>query len=1029
MMHKPSFTRVFQAVADRHGGRLAILHDGRPALTYSELNVSALALAARLNKLGAGREAVVGLCIDKSAEYIASLLGTWYTGAAFLPLDPRLPGERLALMVKESAMTIAVVQAGYEDLFAGLSVQIVPPPHSLPLSADQLDATSPAREDDLAYTIFTSGSTGRPKGVMVTHRGIVNFIQAQIEAFQLKAGSRALFYLSTSFDASISDIGTALLSGATLCIEKPELLQPGSTFAELIRERQITHMDIPPALLRLMKPDDMPACLETIIIGGEVCPPEVVRSWAKRLRVVNVYGPTESTVCTSLCLCDPESWTGPLIGSPLPGVTYHLLDEELHAVQPGTPAELYIGGIGLARGYLNRPDLTSSKFIIRNGERLYRTGDLVVACDKGEIQFLGRIDRQVKVRGLLIEPEEIETRLLGHPAIQSVAVLKRELKHRSGRQILVAFIVPKPGYSLSARLLREHLALSLPRWMLPQRYEFLDCIPLTVTGKVDVSALRDRELSATRVSPGAGKQLEFSAVPLHEPRAAEAQLLAEVWQQVLGLESVAIDEDFFELGGDSFGVLEACAAAEARGLTVPPTLLISHPTIGGIVRALKAMQNKRDFALSASGAMSCAELRADIKSDEQWQELLKAARGRPGEIPASPQSVLLTGATGFLGARLLAELLDRTSARIYCLVRTEDSSSGMERISAAFARHGTTLDNANRQRVIPICGRLEQSRFGLSRDEWSQLSETIDTIYHCAAHVNMLLPYSDLRPTNVQGTVEIARFLCDGRKKSLHYASTLSVFVATDCNTGVLLEADELDRTGLVYGGYAQTKWAAEVLLRSLSGAAGPISYYRFGLITGDSGSGRSSPTDFLSMFMRGIAALGCVPEATSDLSVDVTPVDFAAAALAHLSMEGVGRRSSSTFHIANPKSLPLSQLIASMRRAGIEIAEVSSRDFLDRLTNHSTKSTDAAESAACLALCRCLSDSGCFDGLRTMDLFQATDVKFDMRNTLAGLSGSGLSCPPASDELIQTYVRQILKETAGPWSKSQSRAAPRPII
>ncbi len=364
----------------------------------------------------------------------------------------------------------------------------------LPCSADI--PTVPLDPARLAYVIYTSGSTGTPKGVLIEHRGIVNLLDAQVPLFGLRPGSRALFYLSTSFDASISDVGTALLSGATLCIEPPERLRPGPDLIELLRIRQITHVDIPPAVLPLLDPETLPACLETVIIGGEPCPPEVVRRWARRVRVVNVYGPTEATVCTSLCLCDPNTWDAPLLGRPIPNVAYRILDESGVAVPQGTPGELCIGGFGLARGYLNRPELSARKFIVHEGERLYRTGDKVALRSDGEYQFLGRVDRQVKIRGLLIEPEEIEAQLLTHPQIQQAAVVKRPLGRQSHKG-LTAFVVARRGSSTpSVQGLRQHLARSLPRWMLPQRFEFLSRLPLNAHGKVDLANLAMRELSS-----------------------------------------------------------------------------------------------------------------------------------------------------------------------------------------------------------------------------------------------------------------------------------------------------------------------------------------------------------------------------------------------------------------------------------------------------------------------------------------------------------------------------------------------------
>jgi thioester reductase-like protein len=387
-----------------------------------------------------------------------------------------------------------------------------------------------------------------------------------------------------------------------------------------------------------------------------------------------------------------------------------------------------------------------------------------------------------------------------------------------------------------------------------------------------------------------------------------------------------------------------------------------------------------------------------VAPDADWRELLRRARERPpGPEPGSPRAILLTGATSFLGARLLVELLGRTAADVYCLVRASDAAAARERLPSA-------------PRVVPVCGDIDRPLLGLSEAAWDRLAATIDTVYHCAARVNVVLPYHDLRATNVLGTREVLRLLATGLRKRLHYASTLSVFVATDRNAGLLEEADDLTRTCRVYGGYAQSKWAAEWLLRSVAGDVAPVRFYRFGLITGDTRTGRCSPTDFLALFCKGLAALSCVPEGAGGLKLDVTPVDFAAASMAHLSLHATAG-GPSTFHIANPRGLALGELIDAMRSYGIAVGTVGEGEWSARLRAFGETARGAAESAAYLALCRALPGDTAFARQRTLDLFQATGVEFGMGNTVAGLAGSGIACPPPGPDLLRTYLAHIFRE------------------
>jgi thioester reductase-like protein/amino acid adenylation domain-containing protein len=818
----------------------------------------------------------------------------------------------------------------------------------------------------LAYVIYTSGSTGQPKGVEVTHANLMPMLAAQVTAFALVDRSRCLWMLNPAFDASISDFGTCLLSGGTLFIEHDEQLRDPASLVRLMHDRQITHVDVPPSLLPLLSPAQMPASLKTIIIGGEVCPPAVVRHWARPFRLVNVYGPTEATVCTSLCVCDPDTWTEPLVGNPLPGVIYVVMDEQMRPVGNADSGELWISGPCLARGYRNNPTLTSQKFGNNPWNRYYRTGDRVRRREDGALVFLGRVDRMLKLRGILIEPEEIEVRLRDVPGITEAAVVLRD-------DALVAFV---SGDAIPSDAdVRARLSRTLPASMQPRRIARLASLPRSSSGKIDFPAL-----AATTLPPDDVPEADGTL-----------GVLLTLTGELLGGRPDP-DAGFLDQGGDSLSLLRLVAAATSKGLAVPPALLASRP-LSDVAAFLDGRSNGAPL-----GAVSAAVLRQDV---ERLAEQVRNGRSCPP--PGAPQqagTILLTGATGFFGSHLLLELLRQTEAEVVCLVRATGSRCGKERLWQSLTARGLSLRTEERRRVGVIAGDLGSPRLGLAKQAWEQQARRIDSVYHAAANVNLVHPYLSLCRDNVAGTAEVLRLCGESRPKRLHYVSTLSVFVATDRDRGVAFEADDLTQTRWVHGGYAQSKYASEWLVRRAS--TGGVTYYRPGLITPDSRGGPLPPRDLLGLFLRGVAKLGCLPRCDrTALRLDVTPVDFAARALVYLSLHAADSPPH-TFHLSGGQPVTLADLAAALERAGVTLEEVDARAWQERLT-----ALQGEDAAAWLALCRALPAG--HDRFRTLDLFQAGGVTFDATHAQAALRAAKIACPPIDAALLGRYVRTVL--------------------
>ncbi|NEY36973.1 amino acid adenylation domain-containing protein, partial [Streptomyces sp. PRKS01-65] len=479
----PPLGELFAAWAARTPDAPA-LSDGRRTWSYRELRTRAGRLAGELLRRGAGPERTVALVLPRSLELVAAELATALAGAAFLPVDPDYPAERRALMLTDAEPAVVL------DDPAEVRRLLEPGAESAPVPSGPVAAGA----DHAAYVIYTSGSTGTPKGVTVTHRGIGGFAAAAAERYAVGPGDRVLQFSSPSFDASVLELFISVLAGATLVVP-PDGPWLGDELARVLDEFQISHALIPPAALATL-PDPGQGGgaphLRTLIVGAEACPAALVDRWAPGRRMINSYGPTEATIVAS--------WTGPLsagsgtpaIGTPLPGTRAYVLDAAMREVPPGTDGELYIGGDGVARGYLGRPGLTAARFVAdpfgQPGARLYRTGDRARRRADGELEFLGRADRQVKVRGFRIEPGEIEAALLRHPAVREAVVVARE--DEPGRARLVGYVTPADARRPpEPRQVRAALAASLPAHLVPSAVLVLDALPLTPQHKIDHGAL------------------------------------------------------------------------------------------------------------------------------------------------------------------------------------------------------------------------------------------------------------------------------------------------------------------------------------------------------------------------------------------------------------------------------------------------------------------------------------------------------------------------------------------------------------
>ena len=573
-----NLVELFEREVDRHPNTVA-LHGADASATYAELDARANRLAHYLLDQGIAPETRVGLCQERGFELVVTLLGLWKAGATHVPLSPDLPAERVELILQQTQTKLVLCDRPNAPHVQGFGVRVV----VLDDERDVIAACSASRPhveihpEQLAYVIYTSGSTGRPKGVAIPHRCIRGVAYGWSERFHIYEGSRVLQYASTSFDVSVGEIATALLSGATLVAMPPTITKLGPDLERLIHDNAVTHIVVSPSVLSSLRVEAIPPSM-TIIVGGEPCSVAVVRTWAVGRRFINGYGPTETTIGCVAGPCDPSEDVV-TFGRPFGGALPYVLDRRMVPVPIGVTGELYIGGPGVTRGYLDDPTATASRFLPdpfshHPGARIYQTGDLVRQLEDGRFVFVGRADRQIKLRGYRIELGEIEAALTAHDEVRAAAVVVRE--DSPGVKQLVGYVVaPERDWVQLRDTLRRQLAQRLPAYMIPTAFVRLDALPITTTDKLDIDALPPPESSASDDQPALASSETMT-------------LMAQIWADVLGRQQVGIHDNFFELGGDSILSIRILARLNEAGLRLSPRQVFQHQTIAELAAAVES---------------------------------------------------------------------------------------------------------------------------------------------------------------------------------------------------------------------------------------------------------------------------------------------------------------------------------------------------------------------------------------------------------------------------------------------------------
>ena len=888
---------IFCKAADLAPDNFAVVHN-KESITYKDLDNLSNQYAAYLRDVhGIERGDMVCVVYDRGIEFIVAMLSILKCGASYVPVDSKEPAVRQKMIVADVNPKLMIIEPKYRKIFdfnTVISIGEVAELSSYSSERDNLHVSS----HEVACVFFTSGSTGNPKGVLMPHRAIAGLICSP-HYLTMSPEDNVLSASSIAFDAASFEIWTALLNSATLvCIDYETIVNP-EEYAHFLNRYNITVMWVTSALfdqLVAFRPE-MFQKVKYLLSGGDVVNPKTVykvlnNPMGRPGAFINGYGPTEAGILATFHIVrELDDKHSPLpIGKALADTVLYVLDADQKPVAAGEVGELYIGGHRLARGYLNLQDNTTDHFIVNPfssnpKDILYRTGDLTNFDAEGRLHFAGRADRQIKFRGFRLELDGIENVLIDHNDVANAAIKMIKVK---AEKLLVAYIQLEKS-AVDTFLVTdyiEYLKKKMPSYSVPSEVVVLDELPVTPRGKIDRGKLPD---------PVFKEQVCENIV---EPETPTQKAIYDVWSECLGRTSFGIKDNFFELGGSSI-LLATVYAGIRKKIDKPFSLdtFFETPTIEGLALSIDEHGGKYDHHKEFLEAKKDALLDASIFPS--WTDV----------NPDSEDVIFLTGSMGFLGAHILADLLATTSCDIYCLVRSHSDASLLEQMQQALEKF--KLDHAvpSLKRVFPVIGDISQKKLGLSTDDYTFVAENCSHIIHCAAAVNHMYVYSQLKAPNTLSTIECIKIAMSSKPKKFSFVSTESA-ISERNSTGSGYEAEVRDDPANFFGGYALSKWVSERLIKQAfdRGMSGMI--LRPGNIFANSDTGVSSPvsSNFALLMMRAYVDSGLAPE--MGVVFEAVPVNQLASAIVAVSC---GESDKGMLNLSNPHEIGLQEYVNAL--------------------------------------------------------------------------------------------------------------------
>ena len=940
-VHK-TLNQLFEEQAKMTPDRRALKLEDKQ-VTYRDLDERANRLGRTLKAGGLKDNSITGILAERSPEMVVGIFGILKANGAYLPIDPLYPDERVIYMLLDSGVEWLLAGHSFVERFnKGTVCEVLDIEDTDLYRGDCTGVGGTGGSGHVAYVIYTSGSTGKPKGVMVEHRSVVNTLSALQERYPV--GPSDLYLLKTSyiFDVSVVEIfGWSLGGGGLVILPKAEEKDPAKILAAVYGDG-VTHLNLVPSMFNALVDmlDDRHkrqlSGLKYMFLAGEALGAGYVdkfRQFNLSCCLENIYGPTEASIYASWYpLSGWQGGTRVPIGSPLHNVGLYVLDSYMNVQPINVDGELYIGGAGLARGYLNNPELTMEGFLddpFVPGGRIYKTGDLARFLPDGNVDFLGRMDHQVKIRGYRIELAEIENRLLRHPGVKDAVTLAR--KSETGEPYLCAYFVGTgaPDEVLDIAGLKKFLSRSLPDYMIPAYFIQLEQMPVTPAGKIDRQAL---------AGSGEDRLIKRESTA---PRNRVEQQVLEIWEKVLNVKNIGVFDHFFEMGGNSLNALKVVAAL-ARDFDITMADLFVHPYAAEL--AAHIVQRKDNLKLrirQAKESLTSPEIdrqrrvfRSKLKENyEEYKNRISREKWRGLKANRTYGHILLTGSTGYLGSHLVYELLKNRGARLYLLVRGKSPQEAADRLKKRLLFYfGVDFYEETSHRLHVVSGDITEQGLGLDREQYMELSEKVDAVFHAAANVKHFGFYRDFYKTNVEGTERLLEFSLSAKEKDFHFISTMGVGSGNLVNREYRLFSEFCLNSGQNHGNpYVKSKYEAEQRVLSFRQRGLNAAIYRMANLVFHSHTGKFQENIEDNGFYMSIKAMisqGVVP--ANGTRYDMTFVDHAARSVVLLA--GVKNFVNETFHLQNPHWLSWETLDPLFEQAGIKIQVLRPELFFEYL-------------------------------------------------------------------------------------------------